>query len=397
MKHVEHSEKIKVLAKQHCPESSTVEAVINQWEYALNTSSQIYFNSEINDYQQAYLEIQELFGFHKEKVEIPSESIRQNFLTGNKFRFIDLFAGIGGIRFPFDELGGICIFSSEWDNNSQTTYKANFGHQPFGDITKIQPQNIPNHDLLIGGFPCQAFSICGLQKGFSDTRGTLFFNIESILKEKQPYCFLLENVKNLKSHDKGKTLATILNNLKSLGYFVHFKVLNTLDFGLPQKRERTIIVGFKENLKFTFPNPISIRKSLSEILEDDNKVDERFFASERIQKKRLKSVGTEYPIPSIWHENKSGNISTLEYSCALRSGASHNYLLVNGKRRLTSRELLRLQGFPESFKIVVSDAHIKKQTGNSVSIPVIQAVAKEIFKSIEEYVIEDSVEQLSLW
>jgi DNA (cytosine-5)-methyltransferase 1 len=301
-----------------------------------------------------------------------------------KFKFIDLFAGIGGIRLGFESVGGECVFSSEWDAFAQKTYEANFGEQPLGDITKIPPESIPDHDILLGGFPCQAFSICGDQKGFQDTRGTLFFNIEQILKEKRPYAFMLENVKNLKSHDKGKTFATILHHLEALGYFTHHAILNSLDFGVPQKRERTIIVGFLENIHFQFPKPHNLKPALGAVLEEDTQVEKKYFASEDIRKKRLAMVKKNPPVPSIWHENKSGNISALEYSCALRAGASHNYLLVNGTRRLTPRELLRLQGFPDTFKVVVPYTQIKKQTGNSVTVPVIRAVAQAMLESIQK-------------
>ena len=300
-----------------------------------------------------------------------------------EFNFIDLFAGIGGMRIAFKNVGGECIFSSEWDKLAQDTYEANFGDRPFGDITEINPKSIPEHDILLAGFPCQAFSICGEQKGFLDTRGTLFFNIEEILKTKKPYAFLLENVKNLKSHDKGRTFYTIIKHLETLGYFVHHKVLNSLDFGIPQKRERTIIVGFKENIRFTFPKPINTKPNLSTILEPDSAVESKYFVSPQIKRKRLLKVKPNYPTPAIWHENKSGNISALEYSCALRAGASYNYLLVNGVRRLTPRELLRLQGFPDTYKIVVPYTQIRKQTGNSVTIPVIEAVARQMVASIE--------------
>jgi DNA (cytosine-5)-methyltransferase 1 len=298
------------------------------------------------------------------------------------FKFIDLFAGIGGIRLGFESVGGECVFSSEWDEYAQKTYEANFGEKPAGDITKISPYDIPDHDILLGGFPCQAFSICGVQKGFDDTRGTLFFNIEEILKAKKPYAFMLENVKNLKSHDKGRTFKIILNHLEKLGYFVHYKVLNSLDYGVPQKRERMFIVGFQENIKFSFPSPLNITAKLQDVLENDSEVEASHFVSEDIKKKRYSMVKPNYPIPSMWHENKSGNISALEYSCALRAGASYNYLLVNGYRRPTSRELLRLQGFPDSFKIVVPHSQVRKQTGNSVSVPVIKAIAEEFVKSI---------------
>ncbi len=300
-----------------------------------------------------------------------------------KFRFIDLFAGIGGIRLGFESVGGKCVFSSEWDKYAQDTYEANFGECPQGDITKIKPETIPEHDILLAGFPCQAFSICGDQQGFLDTRGTLFFNIEEILRIKRPYAFLLENVKNLKSHDKGKTFQTIIKHLEKLGYYVHHEVLNSLNFGIPQKRERTFIVGFRDNIKFYFPNPLDTKPNLASILENDSEVDERYFASSTIRKNRLAKVKSNYPTPSIWHENKSGNISPLEYSCALRAGASYNYLLVNGIRRLTPKELLRLQGFPDDFKIVVPYTQIRKQTGNSVTVPVIEAVARQMIASIE--------------
>jgi DNA (cytosine-5)-methyltransferase 1 len=250
----------------------------------------------------------------------------------------------------------------------------------------------------LGGFPCQAFSICGDQKGFSDTRGTLFFNIEEILRIKNPYAFMLENVKNLKSHDKGRTFKTIVSHLEELGYYVHHTVLNSLDFGVPQKRERTIIVGFKEKLKFFFPKPLSIRANLADILESDKDIDKKYFVSEKIRKKRFEKVKPNYPVPSIWHENKSGNISALEYSCALRAGASYNYLVVNGIRRPTPRELLRLQGFPDNFKIVVPYTQLRKQAGNSVSVPVIEAVAKEMIKSINSKEIASlQPKQIEIW
>ncbi len=300
------------------------------------------------------------------------------------FRFIDLFAGIGGIRLGFENAGGTCVYSSEWDKYSQLTYEANFGEKPDGDITKINAKEIPDHEILLGGFPCQAFSICGDQRGFSDTRGTLFFNIEQILSVNQPYAFMLENVKNLKSHNNGRTFEIIIEHLEKLGYYVHHTVLNSLNFGVPQKRERTFIVGFLEDIEFSFPPPNEKLAKLEDILEDDSEVDKKYFASKEIRQKRIEKAKGIPPIPSIWHENKSGNISALEYSCALRAGASYNYLLVNGVRRPTMRELLRLQGFPEEFKIAVPDTQVRKQTGNSVSVPVIKAIAKEMLKAIKD-------------
>lgn len=299
----------------------------------------------------------------------------------NTVKFIDLFAGIGGIRLPFDELGYECVFSSEWDKKACETYHANFGEYPAGDITKIDEKDIPSFDICLAGFPCQAFSIMGKMQGFADTRGTMFFEIERILKYHMPAVVLLENVKQLTTHDKGRTFDTIIKRLEALGYTVQYKVLNALDFGLPQKRERIIIVGFldkhkAEQFNFDFKKK---KYNLSKILENEDKIDQSYFASEMIRKKRAESVaGKNVFYPSVWHENKSGNISVLDYSCALRTGASYNYLLVNGTRRFTSRELLRLQGFPDTYKIVVSNQEIRKQTGNSVAVPMIRMVANKI-------------------
>ena len=300
-----------------------------------------------------------------------------------KFTFVDLFAGIGGIRIPFTELGGKCVFSSERDKAAQISYSYNFGEVPFGDITKINSDSIPKHDVLLAGFPCQAFSIIGKMKGFADTRGTMFFEVARILQHHQPKAILLENVKQLVSHDGGKTFKVILDTLAELGYSVKWKILNALDFGLPQKRERVIIVGFKsaaacEQFNFDF-EPIAY--NLASVLEDDKNVDSSLFASDMILDKRRKRVeGKNVFYPSVWHENKSGNISILPYACALRTGASYNYLLINGYRRPSSRELLRFQGFPEKFKIEVSHQEIRRQTGNSVAVPMIRAVAKKIIQ-----------------
>lgn len=309
---------------------------------------------------------------------------------GNKakkrFTFIDLFAGIGGIRIAFERNGGKCLFTSEWDEACQLMYKANFGETPHGDITKISADLIPDHDILTGGFPCQAFSIIGKKKGFEDTRGTLFFEIERILKVKRPKAFLLENVKQLRSHDNGRTIKIILKTLKKLGYYVHHKVLNGLDFGVPQKRERIIIVGFRENVPFSFPDKTSDNVSLDEILEPEEVIDSKHFLSEYFSDKLAQMLIDQNKavtsFSSVWHINKGGNIGIHPYSCALRANGSYNYLIVNGKRRLTPREMLRLQGFPDSYKIVVSDSQVRKQAGNSVVIPKIEAVAKAMISAM---------------
>ena len=256
------------------------------------------------------------------------------------------------MRIPYERLGGTCVFSSEWGKHAQQTYAHNFGETPAGDITQINESAIPDHDILLAGFPCQPFSIIGDKQGFEDTRGTLFFDIARILKQKQPSAFLLENVKQLFTHDKGRTFAVIEEQLSQLGYTTFHKVLNALNFGLPQKRERIFIVGFRESIAFEFPKPIGAYKPLSEILEPDEDIEPNLFASARIQESRREKCKCTPFFPSMWHENKGGNISVLPFSCALRAGASYNYLLVNGVRRPSGRELLRLQGFPEDFEIV---------------------------------------------
>ncbi len=297
----------------------------------------------------------------------------------NPICYIDLFCGIGGFRYAaqsaFKKIGltGKCVFSSDIDKYAQKSYAANFSETPLGDITKIDEKDIPDFDLLFGGFPCQAFSICGLQKGFADTtRGTLFFDIARIIKEKRPQAFVLENVKNLASHNNGNTLKTILRVLRDeLGYHVDYHLLNALDFGLPQKRERIVIIGSKKPFEMNWNFNITNKKTLNDILEKN--VSKKYYASADIVEKR-KAMHQSKDYPSVWHENKSGNITSYPYSCALRAGASYNYLLVNGERRLTPREMLRLQGFPDDFKIVVSDAQIRKQAGNAIPVDMIAVV-----------------------
>ena len=309
-------------------------------------------------------------------------------------RYIDLFCGIGGFRFAATSAAvkvGVsteCVFSSDIDSDAQTTYEVNFGDRPFGDITKVVAEDVPDHDLLFGGFPCQPFSIIGDMNGFGDARGTLFFDIARILASKRPRGIVLENVKQLRGHDQGKTLKTILSILDDLGYWVDYQVLNALDFGLPQKRERVVIVGFLDDSheRFKWPLPGKTRrKLLDEILEDDNQIDSSYFASPKIRKSRKLAVkGKTIPDGrTIWHENKSGNISPLPYSCALRAGASYNYLLVDGIRRLTMREMLRLQGFPEEFKIACGYSATRKQAGNSVPVPMIQAVIEQVLLALD--------------
>lgn len=307
-----------------------------------------------------------------------------------EFSMIDLFAGIGGTRLGFYKTGKVYnVFSSEIDKFSIKTYKANFGETPNGDITKIDAKDIPDHDILVGGFPCQAFSQAGLKKGFEDTRGTLFFDIERIIKEKKPKAFLLENVKNLKNHDKGKTFKIIEKSLKNAGYTVFNKVLKARDFGVPQNRERIYIVGFRNDLNikdFRFPEPLNIKTSVGDILEKE--VDEKYTISDKLwaghqrrkKEHRLKGNGFGY---SLFNKNSeyTNTISARYY----KDGSE---ILIEQKnknpRKLTPREAARLQGFPEEFIIPVSNTQAYKEFGNSVAVPVIYAIAKNMIYLLEK-------------
>jgi DNA (cytosine-5)-methyltransferase 1 len=303
------------------------------------------------------------------------------------YKYIDLFCGIGGFRYAMESAAkknrvkSECVFSSDIDTYCQDSYEANFGERPLGDISQVNAKDIPDHDILLAGFPCQPFSIIGQMRGFSDTRGTLFFEIARILAEKKPQAFVLENVKLLVGHNKGQTIKTIIQVLELLDYKVNYRVLNALNFGLPQKRERVFIVGLRNGASFSWSKREVARKPLDDILEEH--VNKKYFVSERIKNKRFakKSRTAE---TTIWHENKAGNISTYPYSCALRAGASYNYLLVNGERRLTEREMLRLQGFPESFKITHGYAQTRKQAGNSLPIPIAEAVISDVLSALDK-------------
>lgn len=317
-----------------------------------------------------------------------------------KFRFIDLFAGIGGIRMPFEKLGGKCVFTSEWDKYCQITYQFNYGERPFGDITKIDEKDIPDHDILLAGFPCQPFSIAGVSKknslgrehGFKDKKqGNLFFDIARILKEKKPKAFLLENVKNLQSHDKGRTFKIIENTLLNLGYELFIKVIDAADY-VPQHRERIIIVGFRKDIfpdmNFSFPYQTKRKISIADILEKN--VDDKYTLSDKLWKylqghaEKHKKMGNGFGFGLIDPE-KDKTTRTL----SARYYKDGSEILIKQKRknprRLTPRECARLMGFSDNFKMPVSNNQAYKQFGNAVVVPVIEAVAKEMIKSIEQY------------
>ncbi|MBK2095867.1 DNA cytosine methyltransferase [Francisella philomiragia] len=303
------------------------------------------------------------------------------------YEFIDLFAGIGGIRIPFDELGAKCVFSSEWDKFAQQTYFANYGEIPFGDITAIDERDIPRFDILLAGFPCQPFSNAGLKKGFEDTRGTLFFDICRIVEFHKPKVLLLENVKGFKNHDKGRTFETVRKSLNKLGYQVYAKVLNAKDFGVPQNRERIYIVAFKEMANFVFPTADDNEVKVGDILEK-NPVDAKYTISDKLwaghQRRKLEHIkkgnGFGY---SIFDEN-SNYTSTI----SARYYKDGSEILIKqdkqNPRKLTPREAARLQGFPEKFVIPVSDTQSYKQFGNSVAVPVVRAIARNITLAIRE-------------
>ncbi len=313
-----------------------------------------------------------------------------------KFRFIDLFAGIGGIRLAYQNLGGKCVFTSEWNTYSKKTYEANFGEVPFGDITKISEKDIPDHDILLAGFPCQPFSIAGVSKknalgrqhGFLDeTQGTLFFDIARIIKHKKPAAFMLENVKNLVSHDKGNTFKIIIETLKELGYTVHYKVLDGKHF-VPQHRERIIITGFRKSVfkgeeNFKFPNLPEAEHKFKDILES-KPLDKYTLTSnlwnylqDYAAKHKAKGNGFGFGLTDL------NGISRTMSARYYKDGAE---ILIPQKgnipRRLTPRESARLQGFPDTFVIPVSDTQAYKQFGNSVTVPLIQAVGKELVKEL---------------
>lgn len=294
----------------------------------------------------------------------------------------DFFCGIGGFHIAARNLGIEVVFACDIDDDVRRAYTHNFMLRPEGDITALDISGIPDHDLMFAGFPCQPFSIIGRREGFADPRGNLFFDLLKVIRAKRPQGIVLENVKQLSTADGGRVLKRIRNDLEQLGYATDWKVLNALDYGLPQKRERTIIVASQyQFMSFPWPQGNIPMQPLSNVLEQTP--DRKHYVSADIRaKRRLAHIATGSPM--IWHENKGKNVSSHPWSCALRAGASHNYLLVDGERRLTPRECLRLQGFPEDWEIVCSDAQTRKQTGNAVPVPMVQAVIEGMVEIVEQ-------------
>lgn len=354
--------------------------------------------------------------------EDPPFALKQN--SNYKFTFIDLFAGIGGIRLAFQKNKGMCLFTSEWDKFAQKTYRINFGETPHGDITQVQLADIPKHDILLAGFPCQPFSQAGLKKGFEDTRGTLFFDIQKILVHKRPKAFLLENVKQFKGHNNGKTLKTIhqvltgnkkiskkeINDLDlsdetkealttSLNYHVCYKVLRAADYGVPQNRERIYLVGFDKDQfpkdfdfdkNFTFPLPCKSPTKVGDILDSNKKIDEKYTLSEKLwsghlrRKKGHEEKGNGFGFSLFDKNSKYTNTISARY---YKDGSEVliDQSDVNKRpRRLTPRECARLQGFPEEFIIPVSDMQAYKQFGNSVAVPVVEKIAEQMILTLKK-------------
>jgi DNA (cytosine-5)-methyltransferase 1 len=322
------------------------------------------------------------------------------------FKFIDLFAGIGGFRLALQNLGGKCVFTSEWDENAKKTYRANFGETPFGDITKEYTKNyIPdNFDVLCAGFPCQAFSIAGKRGGFDDTRGTLFFDVAEIIKKHKPKAIFLENVKGLRSHDKGKTLETILNVLRNdLGYYVpEPQIMNAKNFGVPQNRERIYIVGFRKDLNivnFEYPEPLEKIPTFKDVKERKVPPTKYYLSTQYVQtlvnhKARHENKGNGFgyaiiPDNGIANAIVVGGMGrernlVLDHRIIDYTPTTHIKGTVNreGIRKMTPREWARLQGFPDNFIIPVADASAYKQFGNSVAVPAIRATANKILELI---------------
>lgn len=393
---------------------SNKEAVITHFLHNSKNGVSQFFKKEAIKYAKEILQYE--YPNRKISINVAEEALQYGIfdtfyvpfppVENPKFKFIDLFAGIGGFRLAMQNLGGKCVFTSEWDREAKRTYKANFGERPFGDITKKETKAfIPdNFDLLCAGFPCQAFSIAGKRGGFEDTRGTLFFDVAEIIKRKQPKAIFLENVKGLRNHNGGKTLATILNVLRNdLGYFVpEPQIINAKDFGVPQNRERIYIVGFHPSTnvrEFNYPKPLNKKVTFKDIKEKKVPETKYFLSTQYVQtlvnhKARHEEKGNGFGY-AIIPDNEIANAVVcggmgrernlvLDHRIKDFTPTTHIKGTVNreGIRKMTPREWARLQGFPDEFLIPVADASAYKQFGNSVAVPAIQATAMEILKLI---------------
>lgn len=405
----------KKFKKKFTVEEDNKKAVLTHYLQNFRNGIQTHLEEEATQYLKELVEYKN----EEENLNILKDSAEQQLLfevegvpfptpNDTSFKFIDLFAGIGGFRLALQNLGGECVFTSEWDKFSQTTYRANFGQVPFGDITKESTKKyIPDEfDVLCGGFPCQPFSHAGLKKGFEDTRGTLFFDVVDIINRRKETEYpvkvvFLENVKGLKNHDKGTTLKTILNTLDKLGYDSKYEILNSRNFGIPQNRERIFIIAWLKDETKTFEFPLGIsndneiifkKEDLKNIIETNvgsilmNKPAEKYTISDKLyaghirRRNEHKEKGNGFGFSSF--NKKSAYTSTI----SARYYKDGSEILIEQKnanpRKLTPREAANLQGYPSNFIIPVSDNQAYKQFGNSVSVPVIQTVFKEIIKQL---------------
>jgi len=388
-------------------------AVITHYLHNIDNGIAKHFKKDALNYVNEYVQYQE----ENNKLTIVAEDALQYLLfevnnvpfptpKDYQFKFIDLFAGIGGFRLAMQNLGGKCVFTSEWDKEAQKTYRANFGEVPFGDITKEETKKfVPDgFDVLCAGFPCQAFSIAGKRGGFEDTRGTLFFDVAEIIKRKQPKAIFLENVKGLRNHNGGKTLETILNVLRNdLNYFVaEPQIINAKEFGVPQNRERIYIVGFRKDIgvtEFEYPKSTNKKVSFSQIKEQNVPPTKYFLSTQYVQtlinhKARHENKGNGFGYEIIPDEGIAnaivvggmGRERNLVYDHRITdfTPTTHIKGTVNreGIRKMTPREWARLQGFPDKYIIPVADASAYKQFGNSVAVPAIQATAVNILELI---------------
>lgn len=398
---------LKELSEGYAPPGSEYRSVVHQWIHAIATDSSLFAETR-DDIKNNVIELlskEGLFENDKSFRKKVYQSIHLPPSEAVKFRFIDLFAGIGGMRLGFQEAGGICVFSSEFEKNAQETYFQNHGDFPFGDITKIAESDIPDHDILVAGFPCQPFSHAGLKLGIDDTRGTLFYNIARILEEKKPKFAMLENVKGLISHDKGHTLKVILKTLTAIGYScnvdkkiidsgtpreiqsaVKHMVLSSRDFGVPQNRQRFYLVLWRDGLidNFEYPKPIEKNTRVGDILEGnpDSKytISDRLWDGHKRRKINNTANGKGFGFGLVTKNSQYTNTISKRY---YKDGSEILIEQPNqNPRKLTPREAARIQGFPEEFIINKSDNQAYQQFGNSVSVPVVTQIAQNILERL---------------
>lgn len=404
---IKAEELIKPLAQSHIPEGTELQAIVDQWLHAIATDSQFFCNPRIANPEKlkedaiSLLRSEDIYKNRSEFFDIIFSQLPLKPSKDASFRFIDLFAGIGGIRLGFQSAGGACLFSSEFDKHAQQTYQNNHGELPFGDITLIDPKSIPNHDILLAGFPCQPFSHAGLKLGIEDTRGTLFHDIANIIEAKKPKFAVLENVKGLISHDKGHTLKVILSTLTQLGYSCNIPkevitdgstkkiqelakkmVLKSVDFGIPQNRQRIYIVLWRDGLidNFEYPEASSKVVCVGDILEDNPDlkltISDRLWAGHQRRKIQNKKNGKGFGYGLVSSESPYTNTISARYY----KDGSEILIEQEGQnpRKLSPREAARLQGFPDEFEFSGSNTQAYKQFGNSVTVNVVQALAEKI-------------------